>query len=287
MYGQSVNRVVEICPNPVFIIGSPRSATTVLAFALGEHSHFWASTESQILVDLFTKQTLYKNYKRAEPGGGGSWLVRQGIERPQFLAFLGLGFNALFTSTSKGLRWLDHTPDYTFLVDEMAQMFPGASFLHLLRDGRRVVRSMINYRPENIEDIVEPLQRPPPWAFDFATACKAWTRYVSCAVDFSQRHPSRCLTVITEELITDPSCAFKHILAFLEEPFEEAPVRYFQSKRMNSSFPRESPHLAGEPWRSWSNEQKKIFESEAGKAMEAAQCARDTELHRRESAPVP
>ena len=53
-----------VCPDPVFIIGSPRSGTTVLAMALAQHPLFWASDESFILFDLFGMGKLDKAFQR-------------------------------------------------------------------------------------------------------------------------------------------------------------------------------------------------------------------------------
>jgi hypothetical protein len=267
---------LDICPNPIFIIGSPRSATTALARALAEHSHLWTSSESQILWDLFADGNLNKNYKRAQSGSGGSWLVDQGVEKADFLAFLGFGINGLFTRQSKGLRWMDHTPHYTFLTEDFVKMFPGSSFLHMLRDGRRVVHSMINYRTPN----AQPNERGEDWSKDFAVACRTWARYVECALDFCEKHPWCSLTVINEELIADPSTGFERILRFLGEPGEDGPANYFRVHRTNSSFPANSPHMNSKPWEAWTVEQNEIFLKEAGKAMELASSANSRRKNR-------
>src|SRR6266487_3057314 len=136
---------LPISADPIFIIGSPRSGTTILAWSLAQHSQLWTSDESQILWDLFGDGRLNKNYQR-EGRPDGSWLRKQGIEKAEFLEFLGLGLNALFTSRSEGKRWIDQTPFYTLMVDDLVSLFPGAFFIHILRDGRAVVNSMIHYR---------------------------------------------------------------------------------------------------------------------------------------------
>ncbi len=37
-----------ICPEPIFIIGSPRSGTSILAWSLAQHSELWTEAESDI-----------------------------------------------------------------------------------------------------------------------------------------------------------------------------------------------------------------------------------------------
>src|SRR5262245_30168089 len=112
------NDKLTICSNPIFIIGSPRSGTTILAWSLAQHSELWTSDESQILWDLFGDGRLQKNYQR-QNRPDGSWLRKQGIEKAEFLKFLGLGFNALFTHQSQGKRWIDQTPVYTLMAEDL------------------------------------------------------------------------------------------------------------------------------------------------------------------------
>ena len=41
-----------LCPDPIFVIGSPRSGTTALAQSLGRHPDLWVGKESYLLHDL-------------------------------------------------------------------------------------------------------------------------------------------------------------------------------------------------------------------------------------------
>ena len=49
----------------------------------------------------------------------------------------------MVTKKSRGKRWVDQSPSYTLIASELARLFPDAQFLHIVRDGRRVVNSMI------------------------------------------------------------------------------------------------------------------------------------------------
>lgn len=259
----------ELCASPIFIIGSPRSGTTALGWALAEHSQLWTSPESQILVDLFGGGQLDKNYQRAERPG--SWLVRQGIAKDEFLQFVGIGFNALFTRLSQGKRWIDHTPYHTLMVADLAAMFPGALFLHMLRDGRRVVHSMINRKVEVT------------WRDDFAGACATWRRYVEAALEAQARYPTRCLTVKNEDLCLRPESSFRAIFSFLGIDEEPAPATFFHTQRINSSFSKAQRDEAtnmilSRPWPGWSGEQRRVFLAEAGDLMIKCGFATEAEL---------
>lgn len=265
----------QICPNPIFIIGSPRSGTSILAWSLAQHSQLWTSAESDILFYLFGHGHLEKAYETAFARPDGTWLSKQKVDRSEFYSFLGLGINAMFTSRSDGRRWIDQTPLYTLIVDILAELFPGAQFLHILRDGRRVVHSMIHFEDNLGNELaaqMEKAARLPPWARDFRDACRTWCHFVDSSMGFCSAHPSRSLTVTNEKLVKHPRDRFRDILEFLGVPGEDAPSSYFQSHRINSSFPRfdaasaPAAHLAN-PWDLWSFEQRSIFLHEAGPTM--------------------
>jgi Sulfotransferase family len=274
---------VAICPNPVFVIGAPRSGTTVVARALAQHGEFWSGDESQVLVDLFGDGELGRNYERVSRPDG-SWLRKQGIAREEFLAYVGLGLNALFTSASRGKRWVDHTPSHALLAETLAEMFPGAFFLHVLRDGRRVVHSMIHFCQQSSWAHAEGGVLE-PWMNDFRSACRVWRRYVEASIAFADTAPDRCFAVLNEELLRDPDEIFTIILAFLQADHDPRPADYFSTHRINSSFMADSASRASveellgpNPWDSWSAEQRKIFVEEAGEALVACGLATEQEL---------
>src|SRR5216683_6862267 len=230
----------KVCPNPIFIIGAPRSGTTILAESLARHSQLWASDESEMLLDLFGRGLAEKAYTRLCALKGESWLRTQGVEKGEFLGFLGLGPNALFTSRSQGKRWIDHSNLHTLMVDLTADMFPGAFFLHVLRDGRRTVHSTLHFanRFTEAERASKfPPDRLAPWAADFRQACKIWSEYVDTGMSFAARFPKRCLTVVNEEMIAEPKEQFSRILDFIGAADENAPAAFFRSNRVNTSFP--------------------------------------------------
>jgi hypothetical protein len=274
---------IRICARPVFVIGAPRSGTTVLALSLAQHSEFWTSDESQILWDLFEGGRLDKNYQR-QGRYDGSWLCKQDVAKEEFLAFLGLGLNGLFTSRSQGKRWVDQTPVYTLLAENLARMFPGAFFLHILRDGRKVVHSMVNFltRYPELPDAVKRSPRP-AWSTDFTEACRTWRRFGEAALHFQTRFPDRCLTVINEQMVADPAGEFGEILQFLQASHEDGPANFFRSNRPNSSFVRPLDTSNGSrpsagPWGLWNPKQRRIFVEEAGATMLKYGLAAEPEL---------
>ncbi len=224
----------QACGNPVFVIGAPRSGTSVLAWSLHQHPGFWTSDETEFLHRLFGGGRLKGTYSAAT-SRPRTWLRAHGVDREEFYKYVGLGVNALFTSRSKGKRWVDQTPAYTLMVDELAEMFPGASFVHILRDGRSVVRSMIHFH-KSVGKSLHEANNLPPWANSFELAVETWCRYVTAARAFCERQPGRGLTVKNEELVANPDAEFERILEFLQAAAATGPANFFRTSRINSSF---------------------------------------------------
>jgi hypothetical protein len=277
---------LTLCPSPVFIIGSPRSGTTALAWSLARHPAFWTHGETQLLIDLFGDGRLERNYRRrAAPDG--SWLDDVGIEREEFLAFVGAGLNALITERSGGRRWVDKTPGYTLMLDTVADLFPGAKFIHMLRDGRSAVHSMVNFSRHESRARYRVMREP--WMTDFRVACRTWRDHVEAARRFEAERPERCLSVVSEQLLRDADGGFERIFAFLGEPPDEAPAREFRTRRTHSSFvpepapgrtnAREVTKLLGRPpWREWTRRRRAIFLEEAGATLVDCGLATEDEL---------
>jgi glycosyltransferase involved in cell wall biosynthesis len=275
-----------ICRDPVFIIGSPRSGTSILAWSLAQHGELWTEAESDIFYYLLREDHLQRAFETSVARPGGGWLGNAGVDRTQFFVHLGYGLNALLTGTREG-RWVDQTPANTLVVDRLAEMFPEARFIHALRDGRRVVQSMVNFHrtfpdPEDFERM-KSAGRLPPWATDFRDACHSWARFVRIASDFCRRHPERAFTISNERLITDPDESMREVLEFLGVRDDPEPARFLRTHRINSSFAASgraaaAPPALTEPWRDWLPEQRRIFLEEAGETMAACGVATEAEL---------
>lgn len=268
---QSATRYVAVCSEPIFIFGSPRSGTSILAWSLAQHDHLWTSEESEILLLLYGQSIAEQAYAETTATPVKNWITEQGVSREEFLAHVGLGINALFTSRSGERRWIDQTPSYTLIADKLADLFPDARFLHILRNGPSVVNSMIHF--------LDPLDEAtrarrvasghiPPWALHFKDACQTWREYVTAALDFCERHPGRALTVVNEQLTADPQGGFARILAFLEVSPSDAPALYFNSHRINSSFTGGTEQEDAGPWQRFTLEQKILYLEETGSLLE-------------------
>jgi Sulfotransferase family len=267
---------VRVCPNPVFVIGSPRSGTSIVPWSLAHTWDFWTSDETEFVHGLFDRaQAVYEELSKKPR----TFITENDVERKEFLGALGLGVNALISSRCGRKRWIDQSPGYTTMAWALADMFPGAYFLHVLRDGRAVVNSMIHFRGGQTDQASG--REPRGWSTDFRAAVETWTHYVEFALRFCAQHPDRALTVRNEDLVANPEEEFAKMLTFLGAKQNVTPANFFRSSRINSSFEplvwgtatatEKVDHLArrraADAWQEWSDEQRATFTEIAGDLM--------------------
>src|SRR2546430_15763941 len=136
LYGRTVARVAprglrerggdpEVATERVvFVVGSPRSGTTFLAGAVGAQPGF---------VDLGEVKPLKANVDRwmSLPEEEAARELRSTVERVRRLALV------------RDLRPVEQTPELSFVVGAAVRAYPQSTVLHIIRDGRDVVCSLL------------------------------------------------------------------------------------------------------------------------------------------------
>jgi hypothetical protein len=107
-------------------------------------------------------------------------------------------------------RWADKTPQTIQILPYLWELFPGAKFVHMIRDGRDVACSII----------------PQKWGPNTVKA--AATRWVQCIEKgvLHRGQDARYLEVRYEDLATEAEREVKRVLAFVDEEFEPGVLEY-------------------------------------------------------------
>jgi hypothetical protein len=126
---------------PIFVIGAPRSGTTLVAKCLGAHPAIACADESTFLLNLWH---LYSCWFKGLNTRGWKPLDEY-MDEKTLLESTQVFAETIFRSLAKkqGKKFpLDHTPWYSVLVPFLRALFPRARFVHVIRDGRAVVASL-------------------------------------------------------------------------------------------------------------------------------------------------
>jgi hypothetical protein len=122
-------------------------------------------------------------------------------------------------------RWVDGTPEYSLHICGLRKLFPEARFIHLFRDVRAVVRSMLNFhRVAGIQLVANEQE-----------AYRYWIRTVSACLMAERAYgPNVVHRVRYADFIDSPESTMRSLLNFLEEPYTAKCLEPL-AQRINSS----------------------------------------------------
>lgn len=209
---------------PIFVIGCPRSGTTLLRLMLDSHARISCGEETHFLAELGSTV-------------GAHWplLETYGFPREYWLqrirAFYA-GFQVEYLERRDKERWAEKDPTYTLVLPFIDELFPDAQYVHLTRDAYDVVAS---FRER--------------WGYGSAlrVARGEWTRYVRAGRSFGQRLPAgRYHELRYESLVAAPEPALRSLLEFLGEAWDPAVLRF-----------QEAPHDATERYTRFTAERRR------------------------------
>jgi len=237
---------------PIFVVGSPRSGTSILAWCLGHHPNIFPVPESNWMGDFAANLAVAHQIGSAR--GDLSMLSAMDIRDDEFFAAFGRSINELVvehrrhleinrensntpskvnqrwleaTSMSAGpkTRWVDGTPEYSLHICGLRKLFPQARFVHVLRDVHAVVRSMVNFHRATGIQLVS----------NEEDAYKYWLRTVRGCLKAEEAYgPHVVYRLRYAALVENPETALCSVLDFVGEPYSAKCLEPL-SQRINSS----------------------------------------------------
>jgi hypothetical protein len=209
---------------PIFLVGCPRSGTSLLRRLVDSHSRIACPPESHFIHPLL--QVLADHHSMLG-------LASMGFPREQVLVRLRALIDQFFIDYAQAnnkVRWADKTPLYVDSLDAIDELYEGtARYVTLYRHGLDVTHSMVTDMPgfvgklDNRSSVQEP--RDP-----VRVAAAYWRDQVGKMRVFQTAHADRCFELRYEALVTDPERVLRDMFAFLGEPFEPQVLRFNEQR---------------------------------------------------------
>lgn len=205
--------------DPIFIVGLPRSGSTLLEQILASHSQVEGTRE------LFDVHVLaFELGLREEPGEPAIY--------PQTIARLSSGqLRAL------GARYLAQTRPSRALgrprfIDKMPMNFLQTGLIHLMLPNARIIDARRSPLAACFANFKQHFQRGAWFTYNLTDLGRYYRDYVSLMAHFDRVLPGRVHRVQYERLVTDLEGEVRGLLDYCGLPFEEQCLRFYETRRV-------------------------------------------------------
>ena len=191
---------------PLFIVGCPRSGTTLLQQILGRHPDIVVPPETAFFTKLLSPWPgrFRRQLERIEADLG---IDLGGAGRPSGPDETAALFERVLHAYAERVgrpeaRWIgEKTPDHLRHLQTILALFPDARVLSIVRDGRAVALSLSKV----------------PWApSDVAVCFGIWLESARRQVELHRRPPAALLPVRYEALVREPEVEVRRVARHLE-----------------------------------------------------------------------
>ncbi len=231
---------------PIFVVGVPRSGTTLLAAMLGAHARIICGPETHFFSDLLPAVVRQIRRRSNWPAAALDYLYSIRHVGESIPANYGLGRDELagelarrkpsvpsvltamldlYMRRNGKQRWVEKTPDHLPCVEQIRGYYPDSPIIRIIRDPRDVVISLVrvSWGPDSLLSAIE-----------------LWRRYDDASARFFARD-RRCHTLHYKDLVRDPEPVLRDLCRAIDEPFDSAMLDTSRSAQLVNA--------AAEPWK--------------------------------------
>ncbi len=199
---------------PVFIIGLPRSGSTLIeSFLMQNKKEFYSYGESSIFdTSIFNQinKNFDKNYKNKN--------FKIYIDKENLIYSL-----ENIYSYSENIYFIDKSLENFFYIDIILQIYPEAKFIHTFRNkfdaALAIYNSMLIYLP---------------WTHSIDNIIKYILNYEKIISFFKKKYPEKILNVALENFTTETNEQLKRIFDFCDIDWNNNILKSYNSKNLAS-----------------------------------------------------
>jgi Sulfotransferase family len=226
------------CDPYLFIVGCARSGTTLVHRIVDAHPQIAITPEMHWITRQFRSRNGLVTPEVVSELTGHKRFAQFEIPRQQFEGLLGSGEALPYPTFLRRLFGLygmiknkplvgNKTPAYIRRMLDLHALWPEAKFIHIIRDGRDVCLSILNWK--KADHIVG---RYASWEEDpVSTTALWWERKVRKArEDGAALGPALYHETLYEDLVEDPERECNRLCEFLGVPYDDAMIRFHEGR---------------------------------------------------------
>ncbi len=209
----------------VFIVGCPRSGTTLLQVLLASHPDIISFPESHFFTNLYPKHeprrkllnlgsrrakpNLYKFLESANVPDFKSFIYPWTLFIPQYINCFVSALDSLACEQDKSI-WIEKTPDHLHYIGDIERSVKNVKFIHIVRNGLDVIASLYEVTRKY------PQAWHGPWSID--RCVNHWIQAIEISRGSMQK--SNHILITYEELSNQSNLTLKRLFDFLGIDFE-------------------------------------------------------------------
>jgi sulfotransferase family protein len=214
----STERLVS--PPPIFVGGAGRSGTTLLRVILDSHSNIACGPELKVTPNVCG---LWYEFQ----SGFFPALVEYGLTRQDISRAMGDLISTLlakYRATSGKPRSAEKSPNNVFYFAHLHTIFPESPLVHMVRDGRDVVCSLLT-----MDWVDSRTGAPIDYTRDARKAAEYWVSAVRAGREAGRRIGAKHYREIKyEDVVARPDATLRSLFEFLGEPWEDTVLRFHE-----------------------------------------------------------
>jgi tetratricopeptide (TPR) repeat protein len=205
-------------PDPIFIVGLPRSGSTLIEQILSSHSSVEGTME---LPDIGTiARELGGRKKRSEPSA-----------YPEVLGTLGPD-----TLRALGERYLEQTrvqrrSGAPFFIDKMPNNWEHVGLIHLILPNARIIDARRHPMSCCFSVFKQHFARGQRFSYSLDDIGRYYRDYVDLMAHLDSVLPGRVHRVFYERVVENTEAEVRRLLEFCGLPFEEGCLRFYETER--------------------------------------------------------
>jgi tetratricopeptide (TPR) repeat protein len=202
-------------PAPIFILGLPRSGSTLLEQILASHPQVEGTAELPYIGRMAT--SLSRN-------GGG-------VKYPE--AMLGLEGQRLVALGARylGLARMHRRAGTPRFIDKMPNNFPNVGLMALMLPNAKIIDARRHPLDACLSCYRQLFAKGQNFTYDLTEIGEYYLQYQRLMDHWAEVLPGRVLTVQYEEVVSDFERQVRRLLEFCGLPWEDACLRFYESER--------------------------------------------------------
>ena len=211
--------------SPIFIVGSPRSGTTLMRYCLNQHSNIFIPHETLFWAKVYGNRKLYPESRLSKHltylighlfyyGFSASTeyseddfnkvkekiLLKVQKEAKTYRDIACVVFSELAAMHGKK-RWGEKTPGHVFYLNEIFELFPNAKIINMERNPKNIISSSL--KSTHVSN----------------NFLRATMRY-KLSIQVAQKWKDSILTIEYEKLTKSPEKILRQVCDYIDEEFE-------------------------------------------------------------------